>query len=246
MGGALRFLTILPVPGRHRAPGAAELLAFPLVGALVGGVWVAVLAADGLVPVPVLAALVLVADALLTGGLHLDALADVADGVASRRRGDAAIAVMRDPDVGAGGALALVLVCLLRWSALLGFGGLARGGEALALLAAPVAGRLAMVLLLALLPPRADGSLAAALTRPRGAVVAGAAGIAAFVCVLAGRGGLGAGAPAALLAGAVTAPAWAAWWRRRFGDLNGDGVGAAGLLAETVALLVLSGVAARS
>lgn len=245
MGGALRFLTVLPVPGRHRPPGATELLAFPLVGAVVGGVWVAVLAADGLLPVPALAALVLVADALLTGGLHLDAIADVADGVASRRRGDAASAVMRDPNVGAGGALALVLVCLVRWSALLGFGGLARGGEALALLAAPVTGRLAMVLLLALLSSRPDGSLAAALARPRGGVVAGAAAIAAFVCVMAGRGGLAAGSLAALGAGAAVAPAWAVWWRRRFGDLSGDGVGAGGLVAETVALLVLSGVAAR-
>jgi len=245
MGAALRFLTILPVPGRHRPPGAAALLGFPLVGALVGAMWVAVLAADGLLPVPVLAALVLVADAVLTGGLHLDAIADVADGAASRRRGDDAVEVMRDPAVGAGGALALALVCLVRWSALVGFGGLARGGEALALMAAPVTGRVAMVLLLALVPARPDGSLAAALARPRGAVVAGTAGIAACVCVLAGRGGLAGGALAGLAAGAAVAPLWAGWWRRRFGNLSGDGVGAGGLIAETVALLVLSGLAAR-
>lgn len=246
MTGALRFLTVLPVPGRHRPPGAAQLLAFPLVGVLVGLVWVAVLSGDALLPVPLLAALVLVADALLTGGLHLDALADVTDGVASRRRGDAALEVMRDPSVGAGGALALVLVCLVRWSALLGFGGLARGGAALGLLAAPVAGRLTMVLLLAFLPARTDGSLAGALARPRAGVVAGASAIAGFVCVLAGRAGGGLAPLAALAAGAAVAPVWAAWWRRRFGALGGDGVGAGGLLAETVALLVLSGTAASS
>ncbi len=234
MAEALRFLTILGVPGGHRPPGPGALVAFPVVGALVGLVWVAVGAADGVLAVPVLAALVLVADAVLTGGLHLDALADVADGVASRRRGDEVIAVMRDPAVGAGGALALVLVCLVRWSALLPLLGLAQARTSLALLAAPVTGRLAMVLLLALLPPRSDGSLAAAVARPGPAVVAAACLVAAFLCVLAEPRSL-----AALGVGAVATLGFAAWWRRRFGAVGGDGVGACGVLAETLALIAL-------
>lgn len=235
MTGALRFLTVLPLPGRHRAPTAATFVAFPLVGAVVGLVWVAVAGGDRLLPPPVLAALILVADALLTGGLHLDALADVADGAASRRPPDEALEVMRDPRVGAAGALALVLVCLVRWTALLPLVGAGWSG-ALVLVAAPVTGRVAMVVMLALLPPRGDDSLAAAVARPDGPVVAGACFLAALLCGLPGLGGL-----AALAAGFGVTAVFSAWWRARFGAVGGDAVGACGLLAETVALLTLAG-----
>jgi adenosylcobinamide-GDP ribazoletransferase len=236
---ALRFLTVLPVPGRHRPLAGPALVAFPLVGALLGLVWALLGTADRLLPVPVLAALVLVADAALTGGLHLDALADVADGVASRRRGDQAVAVMRDSAVGAVGALALALAVLVRWTALLSLLGLPSLGAALSVVAAPVTGRVAMVALLALLPPRGDGSLAAAVARPGPPVLAGAVAVGAVLCTVAGPAGL-----AALLAGGALTLAFAAWWRRRFGELVGDAVGACGLLAETSALLVLAGALA--
>jgi adenosylcobinamide-GDP ribazoletransferase len=233
MRGALRFLTILPAPGPHGPPRGGTLAAFPVVGALIGLVWVAIGTADAILPTPVLAALVLVADAVLTGGLHLDALADVADGVGSRRPPDEAVAVMRDPRIGAFGALALVLICLVRWTALLP--ALGAGGIALPLIAAPVTGRVAMVLLLAFLPDRADGSLAASVARPSGGVVLA-------VCFL---GALLSGLPAlrglvALALGIAATGLYAVWWHRRFGVLTGDGSGAGGLLAETIALLALT------
>lgn len=229
MTGALRFLTVLPVPGAHRAPTARTLLAFPLVGGLLGLVWAAVGAA-GLLPATVLAALVLVVDALLTGGLHLDAVADVADGVASRRPPEEAVTVMRDPRVGAAGALALVLVCLLRWTALVPLAG------ALALVAVPVSGRVAMVLLLALLPPR-DGSLSTALARPGAPVVLAVCGLGALLAALPGSAGL-----LALAVGCAAALGYGLWWRARFGPATGDAVGAGGLLAETFALICLAAV----
>lgn len=164
--------------------------------------------------------------------MHLDALADVADGVGSRRRGAEAVAVMRDSAVGAVGALAVVLVCLVRYSALIGLIGFPLRQVVGPLIAAPVAGRLAMVLLLALVPPRPDGSLAAAVARPTGAVVAGAALLAVLAAGIPDRRGL-----AGLAVAGAVAFLFAAWWRRRFGDLTGDGVGAGGLLAETAALL---------
>jgi adenosylcobinamide-GDP ribazoletransferase len=236
VGAALRFLTVLPVRGGHRAPGRAALVAFPLVGGLVGLVWVAIGLADRFLPIPVLAGLVLVADAVVTGGLHLDALADVTDGAASRRPAGEAVEIMRDPRVGALGALALVLACLLRWSALLPL--LGGSGRVLALVAAPVTGRVAMVLLLGILPPRTDGSLAAGVARPSGAVVASACFLGALLSGLPDLRGL-----AALPAGLAAALVYAAWWHRRFGPLTGDGAGAGGLLAETTALLTLAALA---
>jgi adenosylcobinamide-GDP ribazoletransferase len=199
------------------------------------------------------AALVVALDLMVTGGLHADAVADVADGLASRRRGAEALGVMRDPRVGAVGASAGVAVLLLRlaWiAALLG------GGLWLALVAVPACGRAAMVLVLARGRQAESGSLAAALAR------AATPGVAATAFLLAAAAAVAAGAGAAALAGAspaagalagagaavaavAVALAGEGAWRRRFGALTGDAAGAVGALAElaglaTLALLVLT------
>jgi len=115
--------TAVPVPPPHRVDrtvGAGALLTAPLWGALVG-------ALGGLVAVglysavqrstdqPALAALLgglgfVAATAMGTRGLHLDGFADWADGMASMKRGDAAVSIMRDPHLGALGVIALVLL----------------------------------------------------------------------------------------------------------------------------------------
>jgi len=64
----------------------------------------------------VAAGLILLFDLFITGALHLDAFADVADAIGSRRRGDAGMAVMRDSAVGAVGAAALVAAFALRFA----------------------------------------------------------------------------------------------------------------------------------
>ena len=106
MRAALSFLTVLPVGGRHAPPGRSALLAFPLAGLVLGAGWALAGWAGTTLWTPLVgAALVVALDLLVTGGLHADALADVADGVASRRRGAEALSVMRDPRVGAVGAV---------------------------------------------------------------------------------------------------------------------------------------------
>lgn len=245
MGSALRFLTVLPVPGRHAVPGQRALGAFPLVGLVIGLAWLAVASrGETFVNTGTAAALILVVDALLTGALHLDATADVADGVASRRRGAEAVAVMRDSAVGAVGAAVLVLVCLVRYSALVGLVGFPLRTVAGPLLAAPVTGRLAMVLLLAALAPRQDGSLAAALPRPAPGAVGAALGT-TVALALALQLVFGTPLLVPVGAGVATAAAYGLWWRRRFGGLTGDGAGAGGLLAETLVLLVAAALAVR-
>lgn len=228
---ALQFLTVIRVARRNAVPGRWMPVFFPVVGLLVGVLWslTALVTSPHAPSTGVAAALVLVVDALITGGLHLDAFADVTDGVASRKPAAEAIRVMRDSAVGAIGAASLILICLLRFSVLIfsvDFG--------YRLVAAPVAGRMAMVALLWLIPPREDGSLAASFTRPTTLVAALALGVSILCAVPSGERGL-----FALVAALVFTGGYAWWWRRRFGTLTGDGVGAAGLLAETLALLVL-------
>lgn len=231
MRTALRFLTILPVPGEHRAPGHATVISFPLVGALVGLAWLGAFSLGMLLDMPLAAAaFVLVVDAVLTGTLHLDACGDVADGVASRRGPEDAIRIMREPAVGAAGAAAIVVVTVLRFALLAG-----APAAGLALVAAPVAGRTAMILLLALLPARDRGSLAAAFARP--GPLATLTTVAVALAAVALAGGL---QGAVALAGSLAAvTVYGLLWRKRFGGLTGDGAGAGGLLAETTALLVI-------
>ena len=128
----LGTLTVVPVPPPRRVDGdvarAAMLLA-PLAGLLVGGVaaavgWAALLLADATVPdpargyAPLVAAVLTVGSlAWLTRAMHLDGLADTADGLGSGRSGDDALAVVRRSDIGPFGVVAIVLVLLLQVAA---------------------------------------------------------------------------------------------------------------------------------
>lgn len=232
MGEAFRFLTIVPAGRADRPPTTRGLIFFPMVGLFVGVVWSlpAFVVGDRFGAAGVTAALILIADAVITGGLHLDAVADVADGAASRRSGEEGIVIMRDPTIGALGAAALILVCLLRYGALT-----FSGNFGFRLFAAPVAGRVAMVLLIATMAPRQDGSLAHVFSSPSRLVLAATAVMAVLAVVPSGTRGF-----AALGLALLTASIYGLWWQGRFGELSGDGVGAGGLIAETVALLALS------
>jgi adenosylcobinamide-GDP ribazoletransferase len=117
--------TLSVIPAGHptttdrRTWGRALTLA-PVVGAVLGGLASAV--AVGVTEVgdaPLLGAVVGVGClALLTGGLHLDGLADVADGLGSRKPPDEARAVMKHSDIGPSGVVTLTLVLLVQVAAL--------------------------------------------------------------------------------------------------------------------------------
>jgi adenosylcobinamide-GDP ribazoletransferase len=139
---AVGTLTALPV----RPPRAvdartvrAALVWTPVVGAALGAAGAAVLVA--LASTPLLAATLAVATlALLTRGLHLDGLADTADGLGSGRSADQALVIMRRSDVGPFGVATLVLTLLVQVSALA-----AASSAGPALVVAVVTGRLAVV-----------------------------------------------------------------------------------------------------
>ena len=237
---SVAFLTRIPVgrePFSEHEIGRAAAL-FPLVGGLVGGV--CGLVADllaGPLPSLVAGAVALGAAALVTGAMHLDALADAADALGATS-GERALEIMRDHAVGAFGVVALVLVCLVD-SATLGSLGTSNDA-ALAGLAAGAGGRAAMLPLALALPyvrsGRGHGRVLDGI-RPL-TVVAGIC-LAAFLALPAGVAGLAGLA----VAGALTA-LLAVFFRRWVGGVTGDLLGATGKLAETAILVTVLAVAA--
>jgi adenosylcobinamide-GDP ribazoletransferase len=231
---ALAFLTVLPAPrSAHAGNLRAAAAWFPLVGALVGGLAGAMrVVAEPLLGASVASILALVVLVGVTGALHLDGLADCADGLGVRGDRERRLAVMRDPATGVFGTLAL-----LGWALLLA-AALARLDDAdalRALVVAAAAGRTAaLVHALATPPARPDG-LGAAL-RPSLAAVAVAGVLTVAIAVL--LGGPVAGL-AAVAAAAVVALATSGWARASLGGRTGDTLGATVALAEVAVCLAV-------
>ncbi len=119
LGGALRFFSRLPIPGGE-GDFARSLRLAPLAGALLGlaGGLVFIAALSLRLPVAAAALLGLGFGALVTGGLHEDGLADIADGFGGGFTAARKLEIMKDSRIGAFGALALILSVGLRASAL--------------------------------------------------------------------------------------------------------------------------------
>jgi len=237
----------VPPPARvdREVAGVAMLLG-PLLGvglAVIGAVVLVVgqgLLGGGVQPL-LPAALALATVAWCTGGLHLDGVVDVADGLGSRRPREAALAIMRRSEAGALGVLVLVFVVVVQVLAVAQAKGAGFGVQALVL--ALVTGRVVMAVACVPRVPaaRPDGL---------GATVAGSVpvvGAAALVVgVLLVAGVLGAadadrGVAAALLAAVAGLAAGAlvvARCVRRLGGITGDVLGAAGEVAATAVLVV--------
>jgi adenosylcobinamide-GDP ribazoletransferase len=215
--------------------------AFPIVGAALGALGGGVfwLAREIGIPPFVAATLAIGFLALATGGLHEDGFADTADGFGGGRTREQKLAIMRDSRIGTYGVLALVLVTLLRVSALAGMSG---GAGFAALIAAASLGRGFAALPMSLLPPaRADG-LGRAAGRAPGfsaclalilAVAAATLAAAAFALPYRAVGYAVAGAFFVVLFVSLLA-------QRHIGGVTGDVLGAAILAAEATALVALA------
>ena len=232
LAAALAFLTRVPV-GRCVELDAADVARggafFPLVGAGIGAVVGAVAQSTGSsLTAPLAAVLGVAAGVVLTGALHLDALADTADALAGRTR-ERALEIMRDHAVGAYGAVALVLDLGLKAAAL---AALATRHDALrAAVSAVAAARAVPVVLSVALPyarPSAGTGRVLGGTGWRRAAVAVATAV--VLCVL-----LHAALLLAIVAGVAIASGVVA--HRWLGGVTGDVLGAAAELAETGALI---------
>jgi len=239
----LSFFTRLPVRTLPRAPDFRRIgWAAPLAGALIGaaGGLTLVAARGASLPSLVAATLAVGVEALLTGALHEDGLADVADGFGGGRDREAKLAILRDSRIGSYGATALGLTLLLRVASV---AALSRpsslAGAAALVLAGALARGAALAPLAWLAPARADGAGASA-----GALGLGAMRpVAATLAVLAvGLGLVELGVVRALFAGVVAAAAtrlFIAVARAHIGGQTGDVCGAAAAIAEAAALVAL-------
>jgi adenosylcobinamide-GDP ribazoletransferase len=234
---AVTFLTRVPLGRAVSVDGddvARGVVAFPVVGAGIGALsGAAAVLLHPHVPAAVAAGIAVAVSALATGAMHVDALADTADGFGAQTR-EGALAAMRDSRLGTFGVTALVLDLLVKTAAVAGL--LESGGALRALVAAGALSRAASPPL-ALALPYAGGS-----ARP-GSVLSGRLGaVAASVAVAIGIGiaAAAAGATGLVMAGAVAASAvcLAVVFRRRLGGVTGDCLGAVTELGETVALVV--------
>lgn len=248
----LRFafgtLTVLPVRVTRWDRGAARggMLAAPLAGLVVGGC----AAGLGLLLLllgagPPLAAVASAAvPAALTRGLHLDGLADTADGLGSGRPADDALRIMKQSDIGPFGVLTLVLVLLAQVAALAQLYGSSWAQGALAAVASAVAARLALTLAARAGVPAARpeglGAAVAGVVPVRGALAAAAGCLAAAAAGGALLGPFDAvRTPVAVVLGVVAAELLLRHCTRRFGGVTGDVFGGLAETAATTALVVL-------
>ncbi|MFI5916629.1 adenosylcobinamide-GDP ribazoletransferase [Dactylosporangium sp. NPDC051541] len=241
MGGlrlAVSFLTVAPVRADRvdRPTARAAMLLAPFVGALLG--LVLALVAGALVRVgaaPLLGGAVLVALALLlTRGLHVDGLADTADGLGSYADADKALQIMKKSDIGPFGVSAIVAVLLVDSAAATSLVGAVSGALPLAF----AAGRLGATV-------SCRRGLPAARPDGLGALVASSVPLGALGLVTVLLGGLGAlvdvwRGPMAVLAAVALSWALTAHARRRLGGLTGDVIGASIELSTAAALIVLA------
>lgn len=236
---AVGFATIIPVPSLTTVDDAAlrrSMGFFPLAGGLLGlGLWGAMWAGTHLMPRFPAALAVVALYGLVTGGLHLDGLADTFDAFGSRHPPARALAVMKDSRIGTMGAVAVILVLMGK---VIAFSYMPRGGPS-PWVVVPVLARTAVVWSMAWVPAARPEGLGALFARrlSRGTVVgATILGLVAAFALLTWQLAL------FLMLLSVGATAlWVRLIRRRLGGATGDTYGALLELVEWAGFLALTG-----
>jgi adenosylcobinamide-GDP ribazoletransferase len=234
---ATAFLTRLPVD-RRGAIGPADVargvVAFPVVGAAVGATSAAVAWALGFAfPAGVAAVSAVAIELILTGGLHLDGLADTLDGYGGSTR-ERTLEIMRDHAIGVYGIAAIAVDLLSKTVVIAALA--ERAGGLWMLIAAGAVSRATAGVLGSVEPyaRSSDGVGRVLGDRGRPALVASAAAIGVAIAFASGgmRGLIGCAAATA------AAGVWAWRCRRRLGGMTGDTLGAAVEMTAVVVLLV--------
>lgn len=247
---AVQFLTRLPVPGlsgltaeQARYGLSRSVIWFPLVGALVGAITVAVLMASTQIwPRAIAVIIALVIEARLTGSFHEDAVADFCDAFGGGYDAESIRRIMKDSRIGSYGALGLVLAIGLRAAALIA---MPQDIVIMVVIASSCFGRLLAVAVMALVPPVAtpDGGLAKDVGGRTGlrdlflAMLVAAPAMAAFVYFQ----------PVATLLTLTGSGLFLFWFRalllRRLGGSTGDCLGFAAYAGQLIVLLAALAVA---
>lgn len=224
---ALRFLTRLPIPsaGGFRVYGIADSAPwFPVVGAIVGLLVAIALFLGAKIDVWVGALFAILTWVWVTGGMHIDGLADVADALAaSHRHPERMLAVMREPHVGSFAVMSVVLLMLSKLVLLML---LARLGEWWVLIFISAWARLGAVLWAKTLP-----SLGSGLGESLSAFSLKALLLPYFLLI-----GLTGFFKPSLLAAPVALFLWWMFLKRKVGGMNGDCLGAGVEVSEALML----------
>jgi adenosylcobinamide-GDP ribazoletransferase len=233
-----RFLSRLPLPDPGPVSGRELARAAPLYPAVGLAIGLLVWGAARLLALPsvpdLAAALVLLGWVWLTGGLHLDGLADTADawvgGLGDRRR---TLEIMKDPTSGPFGVLALVLVLLCKWSAI---AALMAGGTLASLIWIPVLARAQLLILFLTTPYVRPAGMGADIGAhlPRGAAWTGV-----VIAAIASPLFLDTATLPVLLAAGALLLLWRRSLMARLGGFSGDTAGALVELTETVVLATI-------
>ncbi len=247
---AIRFLTLIPIPfglpkdrSDYERNIAQSMRWFPIVGALIGGAGALAAWASGWFwPTPVGAVFAVTAMAMLTGGLHLDGLADTFDALLSWRSRERKLEIMKDSRIGTMGALALFAVLMLKIALI------AALPQARVWIALPIAcaiGRWADLYGVFFFPAASEGGLGANYHRHTRRVDFWAATLlllllcgAAFVLLPDGE--LIARIALAAAGALVASHLIFARWTRTLGGLTGDTYGAINEIVEVIALAVMA------
>ena len=234
---AIRTLTIIPVPGKCTEKFSSSLPWFPFVGLILSAVLFGIAILAGFVlgkewP-EAIAFIIVVFGILLTGGIHLDGLADWFDSLGVSYDKERMLAIMKDPRSGVFGVLALIVIVLGKWMAITK---LFASGMMVWLIAAYIVSRFAIIDLAVWLPyARPEGGTGERLVKQAcwkhrlwGLIFS-----IVLLIVFTGPGGvifLGFGWGIARILGL--------WFRRRLGGITGDLMGACSEIVETSLLFI--------
>ncbi len=239
---AWRTLTVIPIPGEEAGHLAAALKWFPMVGFILATIMLGLariftFGAGNDWPMGT-AVLLTVASVALTGGLHIDGVADWADAFWQSRTRERTLAIMKDSRVGAYGLMAVVCVLLAKFVCI---ARLVAHDEYRWIVAALMLSRCVQVALAVRHPyARTDGGTAESFVgdaEPRDVKIAAGSTLILMVCF----GGLQAGWVVAILACLALGWGFGNWCQKRVGGMTGDLLGTAGELSEILVLFVGAG-----
>ncbi len=235
---ALRFLSILPVPQNWAGDDkclSRSLKFFPVVGLIIGAIvagcsWLLIF----VMPQMVVAAIVVILLAAMTRGLHLDGLADTADGFWSVSDQQRTLEIMKDSYTGAMGVIALACILLLKFACL---SAIAPDVLLQGVFLMVLTSRCMMVLPISLLPyARKEGGLGRVFYETRSAFNALWA---VFFVLMAGWFIAGLAGIGAIVVSVLVTMVFGYYCKWKIGGVTGDTIGATSELTEVVTALVM-------
>jgi adenosylcobinamide-GDP ribazoletransferase len=237
---AIRTLTILPVPGKDTNRKSNTLPWFPFVGCLLGIILFGLAKLFNAISgnwFEGTAVLIIAGSAFLTRGIHMDGLADFADGFGGGKNESHTLSIMKDSNVGAFGILAAILVLLFKYVSLLR---ILQMGNIHQILAIYIISRMMMVPIAVILPyARAKGGTANPFVNNANVYHLAGATFIGLILIFAFNGILGC---ILVIPGCIISLFLGIWFYRRLHGVTGDLFGACCEISETVLLFFCASI----